>query len=66
MVHPVDFWRASCGLPREVHSRMHRLRVWRNASEHHDAHRWRAEGPASEGEFTALVESLGRAVEALE
>ena len=35
--------------------------------EHHDTERWRAEGPASEGDITGMVESLlGRAVEALE
>ena len=32
----IDYWRKSCGLPPDVHSRMHRLRIWRNASLHHD------------------------------
>ena len=62
----IDFWRTSCGLPKEVHSGLHRLRVWRNASEHHDAQRWRAEGPRDEAEFTDLVGELGRGIEALE
>ena len=61
----IDFWRTSCGLPKEVHSGLHRLRVWRNASEHHDERRWRAEGPASEADFTALVTALQRGVEGL-
>ena len=62
----IDFWRTSCGLPKEVHSGLHRLRVWRNASEHHDERRWRAEGPRDEREFTDLVGGLGRGIEALE
>ena len=62
----LNFWRTSCGLPRELHSKLHRLRVWRNASEHHDAQRWRAEGPRDEGEFTDLVGELGRGIESLE
>ena len=41
----IDYWPDKCGLPRDMHDGMQRLRVWRNASEHRDAQRWRAEGP---------------------
>ena len=32
----LDFYRQSCGLPPPLHERLHRLRMWRNASEHGD------------------------------
>ena len=43
----IDFWRDACGLPADVHASMHRLRIWRNASEHQDEERWAREGPRS-------------------
>ena len=33
----LEFWSAACGLPAPLHERMHRLRVWRNASERLDS-----------------------------
>ena len=33
---------------------MQQLRIWRNASEHHDEARWDREGPRSEDAFVAL------------
>jgi len=51
----LDYWRDRCALPPQLHALMHRLRVWRNASEHHDEERWVRDGPKDEVEFmTAL------------
>ena len=61
----IDHWHASCGMPKLMHSKMHQLRVWRNASEHHDAQRWRKVGP-SEPAFTQLILEVQREVETLE
>ena len=54
----IGFWRDACGLSDRAHDRMQQLRIWRNASEHHDEARWRAEGPRSEDEFMRLVEAI--------
>ena len=59
----IDYWRDACGLPHDLHNGLHRLRVWRNASEHHDSQRWRAEGPQTQEEFTRLVAALERGIE---
>ena len=62
----IDFWRDVCGLPTVLHERMHRLRVWRNASEHHDHRRWRTDGPKGVAEFEALVKQIHVGVAELE
>ena len=54
----LDHWRDYCGLPRELHERMQRLRIWRNASEHGDAQRWRREGPRDEGELEQMLKAV--------
>ena len=54
----IGYWRDACGLDDRAHDRMQQLRIWRNASEHHDEARWRAEGPRSEDEFMRLVEAI--------
>ena len=51
----IDFWRDACGMPHALHERLHRLRIWRNASEHGDEERWRREGPRDEEELVALL-----------
>ena len=43
----LHFWRDVCGLPAEAHSQLQTLRVWRNASLHHDAGQWQRKGPRS-------------------
>ena len=43
----LHFWRDVCGLPAEAHSQLQTLRVWRNASLHHDAGQWQQKGPRS-------------------
>ena len=46
-VERIDFWHAECGLDDEIRARMHKLRIWRNASLHHDEQRWAHDGPRS-------------------
>ena len=42
----IDFWRDACDLAPDIHARLHRLRIWRNAAEHQDEQRWAREGPS--------------------
>ena len=53
-------------MPTELKDRLHVLRVWANAARHHDAARWRCEGPRSEAEASQLVAAVQAAIEALE
>ena len=59
----LEHWREHCGLPRELYERMHRLRIWRNASEHGDAARWRREGPRDEAELEEMLQAVDRLAE---
>ena len=45
----INYWREACGLPEEVHTRLHTLRRWRNMSEHHldQPERWASKGPSA-------------------
>ena len=54
----IDFWHSDCGLPDDVHGRMHTLRVWRNASEHSDLQC----GPRDAAEAALLIAELDRAL----
>ena len=51
------YWRDSCGLPTEVHGQLQLLRVWRNASAHHDLERWQRDGPRSVAEASRHLAS---------
>ena len=62
----INFWHRECGMPTELKDRLHMLRVWANAARHHDAARWRCEGPRSEAEASQLVAAVQAAIEALE
>ena len=62
----INFWHRECGMPTELKDRLHVLRVWANAARHHDAARWRCEGPRSEAEASQLVAAVQTAIEALE
>ena len=62
----INFWHRECGMPTELKDRLHVLRVWANAARHHDATRWRCEGPRSEAEASQLVAAVQTAIEALE
>ena len=62
----INFWHRECGMPTELKDCLHVLRVWANAARHHDAARWRCEGPRSEAEASRLVAAVQTAIEALE
>ena len=62
----INFWHRECGMRPEVKGRLHVLRVWANAARHHDAERWRRDGPRSEAEALQLVAAVQTALEALE
>ena len=62
----INFWHRECGMRSEVKGRLHRLRVWANAARHHDAERWRRDGPRSEAEASQLVAAVQTAIKALE
>lgn len=62
----INFWHRECGMPTELKDRLHVLRVWANAARHHDAARWRCEGPRGEAEASQLVAAVQAAIEALE
>ena len=61
----LEHWRDHCGLPRDLHERMQRLRMWRNASEHGDAQRWRREGPRDEAELEEMLRGVDLLAERL-
>ena len=62
----INFWHRECGLPTELRSQLHSLRIWANAARHHDAARWRRDGPRSEGEASRLVAAVTEAIGARE
>ena len=61
----LDFWRAECELPIDLHGRMHTLRIWRNASEHDDQQRWAREGPRDAEEASKFIGGIEQALAAL-
>ena len=62
----INFWHRECGMRAELKGRLHSLRIWANAARHHDADRWRRDGPCSEAEASHLVSSVVKALKALE
>ena len=62
----IDYWHASCGLPDDVRSCMQTLRIWRNASLHHDDQRWAKDGPHSADEASRHIAELDVRIRALE
>ena len=54
----IDYWHDACNLAPEIHARLHRLRIWRNASEHRDEQRWARDGPRSDAEASLLIDEL--------
>ena len=61
----INFWHRECGLPAELRSQLHSLRIWANAARHHDATRWRRDGPRSEEAASRLVAAVTEAIGAL-
>ena len=62
----INFWHRECGMRSELRVRLHSLRVWANAARHHDAERWRRDGPRSEEEASNLVAAVKTELEVLE
>ena len=62
----IDYW-LSCGpLQPALHDRLHRLRKWRNASEHGDEARWKREGPRDEDELVDMLRACDTLAERLD
>ena len=61
----LHFWRDVCGLPAEAHSQLQTLRVWRNASLHHDAGQWQRKGPRSAQAASEYLTALSSTVDRL-
>ena len=62
----INYWHSACGLSGAARRDLHLLRVWRNASDHHDGERWRRDGPRSAEEASAVVGRVEAAVGAHE
>ena len=62
----IDHWHVSCGLPEEVRSRMQTLRIWRNASLHHNEERWATDGPRSAEAASRHIAKLDALIRGLE
>ena len=58
----INFWHIACGMPSELRGRLHLLRVWANAARHHDAERWRRDGPRSEAAASQLLAAVETAL----
>ena len=61
----LHYWRDVCGLPAEAHSQLQTLRVWRNASLHHDAGQWQRTGPHSAQAASEYLAALSSSVDVL-
>ena len=61
----INYWCAQCGMPRGLRDELHQLRIWRNASDHHDEERWQRLGPSSEAEASTLLSHIAVALAAL-
>ena len=62
----INHWHSRCGMGEGLRAGLHRLRVWRNASLHHDAARWAREGPRSAEVALQHLAALQAMVETLE
>eukprot|EP00964_Phaeocystis_antarctica_P004392 scaffold2376_cov79-Phaeocystis_antarctica.AAC.5 len=62
----INYWHSAWGLSGAARRDLHLLRVWRNASDHHDAGEWQRKGPRSAEEALTVLERVERAAGALE
>ena len=62
----INFWHSVCGLSNEARKDLHLLRIWRNASDHHDSDRWARDGPRSAEEASAVLRRVEVAIDGLE
>ena len=58
----INYWHSACGFSDAARGDLHLLRVWRNASDHHDGERWRRDGPRSPEEASAVLGRVEAAV----
>ena len=62
----INFWRSRGQITPALRGLLHELRRWRNAAEHDDRHRWRAEGPKDEDALTKLLRECDAVVTSME
>ena len=62
----INFWHSVCGLSNAARKDLHLLRIWRNASDHHDSDRWARDGPRSAEEASAVLRRVEVAIDGLE
>ena len=62
----INYWHSACGLSDAARKDLHVMRIWRNASDHHDSDRWRRDGPRSDEEALVVLERIEAAIDALE
>jgi hypothetical protein len=62
----INHWHANCSLGGGLRRDLHILRIWRNASDHHDSGRWQREGPHSGEEASAVLVRIDVEICALE
>jgi len=62
----INFWHLECGMGRSLRDELHQLRIWRNASDHHDDERWHRLGPSNADVASALLSRIAAALAAVE
>ena len=62
----INYWHSVCGLSDAVRQDLHLLRIWRNASDHHDSERWARDGPHSAEEASGVLQRVVTAIDTLE
>ena len=62
----INYWHSACGLLDAVRRDLHLLRIWRNASDHHDSERWVRDGPHSAEEASGVLQRIVTAIDTLE
>lgn len=59
-------WHARGMINKVLHGQLHELRRWRNAAEHNDSDRWRAEGPKDDEALMQVLRACDAAVTSME
>ena len=62
----INYWHSTCGLSDAARKDLHVMRIWRNASDHHDSDRWRRDGPRSSEAASVVLERIEAAIDELE
>lgn len=61
----INYW-FKCGMHERLRKDLHTLRIWRNASDHHDSDRWQREGPQGDAEASIILLRITEAIDLLE